>query len=72
MSAVTIAPVSFDYDGAAAASGYSRDVIIRAARAGDIPVHYPEIDGRQISKPTILADDLKAWLKRGKGERKKP
>lgn len=72
MSAVTIAPVSFDYDGAAAASGYSRDVIIRAARAGDIPVHYAEIDGRQLAKPVIKAKDLESWVDRGKGARIKP
>lgn len=69
MSTPTIAPVSFDYDGAAAASGYSRDVIQRAVRSGDLPAHYPEINGRQISKPSILADDLLAWVKRGKTER---
>ena len=69
MSALTITPVSFDYDGAAAATGLSRDVIIRAVRAGDLVAHYPEVDGRQIAKPVIDADDLRAWVRRGKPDR---
>jgi hypothetical protein len=64
-----IAPVSFDVFGAGNASGVSVDVIRRAVRAGDLPVHYPAIDGRQVNKPLILADDLRAWVERGKNER---
>jgi hypothetical protein len=64
-----IAPVSFDAAGAAQASGLSVQVIRRAMRAGDLPVHYPEVDGRQIDKPLIDAEDLRAWVRRGKNER---
>lgn len=72
MNTIHIAPVSFDYDGASAATGLSRDVIIRAVRSGDLTAHYPEIDGRQIAKPVIDADDLRAWVRRGKPDRVKP
>lgn len=65
-----IAPVSFDAFGAAAATGLSVDVIRRAVRSGDLPTHYPKIDGRQVAKPLILADDLRAWVKRGDTYRK--
>jgi hypothetical protein len=61
--------VSFDVFGAGAASGVSVDVIRRAVRAGDLPVHYPNVNGRQVNKPLILADDLRAWVERGKTER---
>jgi hypothetical protein len=64
-----IAPVSFDVFGAGNASGVSVDVIRRAVRAGDLPVHYPNVNGRQVNKPLILADDLRAWVERGKTER---
>lgn len=69
MSAPLIAPVAFDYEGAAAATGLSRDVIARAVRAGDLKAHYPEVDGRQIAKPVIDADDLREWVRRGKTQR---
>lgn len=69
MSTIQIAPVSFDYDGAAAATGLSRNTIIAAVRAGDLVSHYPEIDGRQLAKPVIDADDLRAWVRRGKSDR---
>lgn len=69
MMAPQIAPVAFDAFGAAAASGLSVDVIRRAVRSGDLPSHYPEVDGRQVAKPLVLADDLRAWVERGKTER---
>lgn len=65
-----IAAVSFDIAGASAASGISTQVIRRAINAGDLESHYPDVDGRQIDKPLILADDLRAWVARGKTERK--
>ncbi|GII98358.1 hypothetical protein CLV28_0683 [Sediminihabitans luteus] len=71
MSVPTIAPVSFDYAGAAAATGCSRDVIQRAVRAGDLPAHYPKIAGRAIAKPLIDADDLRAWVRAGDAEKSK-
>lgn len=65
-----IAPVSLDAAGAAQASGLSVQMIRRAMRSGDLPVHYPKVDGRQIDKPLILADDLREWVARGDSERK--
>lgn len=62
-------PVALNYEDAARDSGYSTDVIRRAVRAGDLPAHYPEVDGRQLSKPVILRDDLHAWIARGRTER---
>jgi hypothetical protein len=64
-----IAPVSYSIDTAAPASGYSADQIRRAVRAGDLPMHYPDVNGRQLSKGVILADDLREWVSRGKTER---
>lgn len=64
-----IAAVSFDVFGASAATGVSVDVIRRAYRSGDLPTHYPEVDGKQVNKPLILADDLREWVARGKAER---
>ncbi len=69
MSTIQIAPVAFDVKGAAAASGISEQVIRRAINAGDLLPHYPDVDGRQIDKPLILADDLRAWIARGRTER---
>lgn len=48
--------LSYNVADAAAAVGVSPDVIRRAVRNGDIPVHYPT------SRPVILRDDLEAWL----------
>jgi hypothetical protein len=70
VSALQIAPVSFDYDGAAAATGLSRDVIARAVKAGDLNAHYPEVNGRQLAKPVIDVEDLRTWIRRGKTARK--
>lgn len=67
----TIAAVSYSIDTAAAATGASRDVVQRAMRSGDLVVHYPDIDGKQVGKPLILAEDLRAWVAAGKTERVK-
>lgn len=48
--------LSYNVSDAAAAVGVSPDVIRRAVRSGDIPVHYPT------SRPVILRADLEAWL----------
>lgn len=48
--------LSYNVSDAAAAVGVSPDVIRRAVRTGDIPVHYPT------SRPVILRADLEAWL----------
>jgi hypothetical protein len=65
-----IAPVSYDYAGASAATGFSPDIIQRAVKAGDIEAHYPVVSGRQLAKPVILADELRRWVAAGKTERK--
>lgn len=65
MNAITIQPVAFDFEGAALASGVSFRTIQRATRAGDLPVHYPSVEGRDIAKPLILRDDLHEWVRRG-------
>ena len=65
-----IAAVSFSVDGAAAATGYSPDQIRKAVRAGDLVMNFPEVDGRQLAKGVIDADVLRAWVRRGKTERK--
>lgn len=54
--------IAYDMEGAGEATGHSKDVIRRAVRAGDLPVHYPT------SKPVILADDLRAWIERSPSE----
>ena len=47
---------------AAERTGYSVEVIRRATKAGDLPVHYPRIGGKPSSRPVILASDLLAWV----------
>lgn len=65
----TIAVVSYSIDTAAAATGYSPDQIRKAVRAGDLAMKYPTVAGRTLTKGTILADDLRAWVEAGKSER---
>lgn len=50
--------ISYDYEGAGAATGYSARTIQRAVRAGNLTVHYPA------GKPVILARDLEEWVTR--------
>jgi hypothetical protein len=66
---IQIAPVSYDYAGASAATGYSVDVIGKAVKAGDLAVRYVVVDGRQLSKPVIEVDELRRWVAAGKTER---
>lgn len=61
--------VSYNLDGAAAATGISVDVIRRATRSGDLPVHYPRVDGKPIARPLIRAADLDRWVNDGPTER---
>lgn len=56
-------PLAYDVAGAAAASGYSVDVIRRAIRAGDLRTAAGTVDGKAVSKKVIRADDLAAWLR---------
>ncbi|MFD2792550.1 hypothetical protein ACFS27_03215 [Promicromonospora vindobonensis] len=64
-----ITAVSYSIDTASAATGVSRDVVQRAMRSGDLVVHYPNVSGKQVGKPLILAEDLRAWVAAGKTER---
>lgn len=47
---------------AAEATGIGIDTIKRAVRSGDLPAKFPRIDGREVAKYVILADDLEAWI----------
>lgn len=69
MSGVQIAPVSYDYAGAAAATGLSEDVLRRAVKAGDLTPRYVSVNGKQLSKPVIEADELRRFVAAGKTER---
>lgn len=60
-----IVPVSLDYSMAGLATGYSSDTIRRAVDAGELTAHYPEIGLRQLSKPVVMWEDLRAWVARG-------
>lgn len=64
-----IKPVSYDWAGAAAATGLSVDLIRRAYRAGDLTVRYPRIAGAQVRKPVIEYAELERWISAGDTER---
>lgn len=63
--ALELTPVAYDFEGAALAVGLSPKTIQRAVRAGELPQHFPSIDGRDLAKPLILREDLHAWVLRG-------
>lgn len=69
MSQVLIEPVSYDYAGAAAATGYSEAVIRRAVNAGDLQPRYAKVDGRHLTKPVIPREELRRWIAAGATER---
>lgn len=48
--------ISYSIEEAVEATGYSKDVIQRAMRAGDLVPRYVN------SKPVLLADDLRSWI----------
>jgi hypothetical protein len=58
---MAVEPITYDVTSAAAATGVSTDVIRRAIRAGDLATRSPKVNGRQISKPLIPADELRRW-----------
>ena len=64
MTTAQPAPVSYHIQGAAAACGYSVDVVRRAIKSGELTAHYPT------SKGVILAADLAAWVESAPTERK--
>lgn len=68
MNTVQITAVSYSYETAAAATGFSEDVIKRAVRAGDLQARYVNVDGRTIRKPVIEHDELRRWVREGAGE----
>lgn len=47
---------------AAESTGYSRDVIDRAIRAGDMATLDPKVEGRSIKVRTIRSTELERWL----------
>lgn len=55
-------PLAYSYTDAAQATGYSIDIIKKAVAKGDLVPVRPSIDGKQITKPVIPADELKRWL----------
>ncbi len=54
--------LTYSYEEAAAASGYSVDTIKRAVGKGDLPTVRATVDGRHVAKPVIPAAALRAWL----------
>lgn len=68
MSALTITPVSFSYDTAAAATGFSADVIKRAVKAGDLAVKFVSVKGDLVRKPVIERAELERWVTEGAAE----
>lgn len=56
-------PISYTQSDAGAAVGVSERTIMRAVKAGELPVHYV---GR---RPLILATDLRAWIESAPAER---
>lgn len=61
--------VSYSFTGAAKATGYSEDVIRRAVNAGNLTPRYPEVAGRQLTKPVLEHAELMRWVGEGKTER---
>lgn len=61
--------ISYNYQQAANATGYSEDIIRRAVRRGDLVMRYPKVDGRHLSKGVIPRDELVAWVQAGATER---
>lgn len=57
--------LSFTFAEAAVSTGYSVDVIRRAVRAGDLASVAPIINGRNLSRPVIVAAELERWLNDG-------
>ncbi len=54
--------LSFTIAEAAQSTGYSIDVIRRAVRAGDLAAVAPKVNGRNLSRPVIVATELERWL----------
>ncbi len=55
-------PLAYNYADAARVTGYSIDVIKKAVHTGDLVPVRPSVGGRELSKPVILAEELKRWL----------
>lgn len=69
MTRFEIQPVSYDYEGAAAASGYSEAILRLAVKAGDLEVRYAVVGGRTLTKPVIERAELARFIAAGKPER---
>ena len=61
-----LAVLGYSIEAAAKACGYSASTIRRAIDSGDLTAYYPLIDGRPVSKPSVLPEDLRAWLIRNR------
>ena len=55
--------LTYSYEEAAAASGYSLDTVKRAVGKGDLSTTRATVDGREVAKPVIPVESLRAWLR---------
>jgi len=69
MSGDDFRAVSYSFEDAGRATGYSKDIIARAVKAGDLTPRYPLVNGRQLTKPVIEHDELTRWVAAGRTER---
>lgn len=60
--------ISYDYETAGRVTGLSKDVIEKAVTAGELERHYVSIADKQVRKPVVMHDDLRAWVERGRSE----
>lgn len=63
-----LAGISYDYETAGTVTGFSKDIIEKAVKAGELDRHYVTIDGKPVRRPVVMHDDLHAWVKRGAPE----
>lgn len=54
--------IAYSVKEAAEAIGLSEDTIKRAIRAGDLEAHTPRVEGRQIARQVIRAEELDRWI----------
>lgn len=60
ISEITLTSVSYDLDGAEAATGISRATISEAVKDGSLVAHYV---GRKATKPVFRAVELDEWVR---------
>lgn len=69
MNDSSVTSISYNYEQAAKATGYSVDIIRKAVRCGDLVMRYPKVDGRHLAKGVIEHRELMAWVQSGTTER---